>query len=278
MSLNFLNEQFEKCARPKVSWQIDPFGASLEMPSLYAQMGPDHGEYIWNVSPDLNTRIFTTILHAHYSGPGGFNFENGNNMINDSNVQDKTNKFIENARNWNKDYGDDFQYKTANFWFENMDRMIKEAKARHPDVNLMYSSPNCYVKAVNNLNHTFDERNVDYLSYWVGYYANRLALKYQDRLTNNILQAGKQMSVLARLDPSKTTAYMDEARNEVAVMTHHDAITGTSPQATSDDYTSRLQSGYAAAKQVIRKAYSYLKSKDSEKKVVLNDVYCDFLI
>ncbi|CAG2104066.1 unnamed protein product, partial [Medioppia subpectinata] len=44
-----------------------------------------------------------------------------------------------------------------------------------------------------------------------------------------------------------------------------------------DDYTSRLQSGYAAAKQVIRKAYSYLKSKDSEKKVVLNDVYCDFL-
>ena len=84
------------------------------------------------------------------------------------------------------------------------------------------------------------------------------------------------MSVLARLDPLNTRAYMDEASNEVAVMTHHDAITGTSPQATADDYTSRLQSGYAASKRVIQKAFEYLKSKD-EKKAVLSEVFCDSL-
>ncbi|CAG2101230.1 unnamed protein product [Medioppia subpectinata] len=296
LGLKFLNDTFGACAHPKASWQIDPFGASLEMPSLYAQMGfdghvcnrgPDPGEYIWHVSPDLNTRIFTTILHSHYSAPNGYNFEDGHSRISHRNVHAKTEKFINNARNWNNDYGntnhvlvtmgDDFKYRTANNWFENMDKMINEAKANYPDVNLFYSSPDCYVKEVNGLNRTFDDRNVDYLSYWVGYYSNRPALKYQDRLANNILQAGKQLSVLARLDPSKTTAYLDEARNEVAILTHHDAITGTSPQATAVDYSSRLQSGYVAAKQVIRRAYSYLKSNNSEKPVIVTDVYCDSL-
>ncbi|CAG2111867.1 unnamed protein product, partial [Medioppia subpectinata] len=296
LGLKFLNSTFGECAHPKVSWQIDPFGASLEMPSLYAQMGfdthvynrgPDLGEYIWDTSRDLNTRIFTTILHNAYNPPDGYNFEDGKNTITDVNVHDKTQKFIGISRQWNKDYGNtnhvmqtmggDFQYRTANNWFDNMDKMIKEAKANHPDVNLFYSTPECYVKAVNGLNRTYDERTVDYLSYWVGYYANRPALKYQDRLTNNILQAAKQLSVLARLDPSKTGSYIAEASNEVAVLTHHDAITGTSPQTTSDDYTQRLQSGYAAAKQVIRRAYSYLKSTDTEKPVIVTDVYCDSL-
>ena len=82
--MKFLNETFGYCGHPKVSWQIDPFGASKEMPSLYAQMGFDahihnrgplpKGEYIWKASNDLNTKIFTTILHDHYSAPHGFGF------------------------------------------------------------------------------------------------------------------------------------------------------------------------------------------------------------
>lgn len=67
---------------------------------------------------------------------------------------------------------------------------------------------------------------------------------------------------------------MDEAKNQVAVMTHHDAITGTSPQATSDDYTLRLQSAYASAKAVIQKAYSSIKYKE---KSVSSEVFCDSL-
>ncbi|CAG2178147.1 unnamed protein product, partial [Oppiella nova] len=286
LGLKFINQTFGQCAHPKVSWQIDPFGASLEMPSLYAQMGfdahvvnrgpsIDKGEYIWDASRDLNTKIFTTVLHAHYEPPKGYDFENNNNSITDQNVEQKVREFIDIAKNYSKDYGNtnqvlmtmgmDFRYRTANTWFENMERMLKEAKARHPEVNMMYSTPNCYIKALNGLNRTFAERSVDYLSYWVGYYSNRPALKYQDRITNNILQASKQLSVLARLDPLNTRAYVDEASNEVAVMTHHDAITGTSPQATADDYTSRLQSGYAASKRVIQKAFEYLKSKDEKK-------------
>ena len=56
-------------------------------------------------------------------------------------------------------------------------------------------------------------------------------------------------------------------------MTHHDAITGTSPQYSINDYTKRLQSGYAAAKTVIQKAYFYLKDKQKPS----SEMFCDDL-
>ncbi|CAG2173918.1 unnamed protein product, partial [Oppiella nova] len=278
MGLKFLNQTFGTCGRPKVSWQIDPFGASIEMPSLYGLMGFDanvynrgvpKGEYIWHTSKDLNTKVFTTVLHDHYYPPGGFNFENANESITDANVKERTSRVVT--------MDGDFFYNVASKWYDNMDKLLKETKASHPDVNMIYSSPNCYIKALNGMNLSYTERDVDYLSYWVGYYSNRPALKYQDRQTNNILQASKQLSVIGRLDPAKTKVYLDEAANEVAILTHHDAITGTCPQTISNEYTSRLQSGYAASKAVIRKAFEYLKSKTGDKKVVLKDVFCDAL-
>ena len=89
LGLNILNNLFGKCGHPLISWQIDPFGASKEMASLYAQMGFDghvfnrgvfpKGEFIWKGSQDLGqtSEILTTILHNHYSAPNGFDFEEG---------------------------------------------------------------------------------------------------------------------------------------------------------------------------------------------------------
>jgi lysosomal alpha-mannosidase len=89
LGLRILDDLFGKCGHPSVSWQIDPFGASKEMASLYAQMGFDghvvnrgiqpKGEFIWRGSHDLGdkSQIFTTVLHNHYKPLDGFGFETG---------------------------------------------------------------------------------------------------------------------------------------------------------------------------------------------------------
>lgn len=71
-----MRETLGKCARPKVGWQIDPFGHSREMASLFAQFGFDGlffarldwrdkskrlttgtAEMIWNGSENLGCYI-----------------------------------------------------------------------------------------------------------------------------------------------------------------------------------------------------------------------------
>lgn len=38
LGAEFLRDQFAECARPKIGWQIDPFGHSREVASLFAQV------------------------------------------------------------------------------------------------------------------------------------------------------------------------------------------------------------------------------------------------
>ncbi len=88
-----------------------------------------------------------------------------------------------------------------------------------------------------------------------------------------VLKASKQLDVLAELNVETTRAFMDESRNEEAILQHHDAITGTSPQATADDYSRRLYSAYTASRAVIEKAYKRLSTKTESNE----QIFCDTL-
>ncbi|SPP81505.1 blast:Lysosomal alpha-mannosidase [Drosophila guanche] len=57
LGLKWLDETFGACARPRIGWQIDPFGHSREQASIFAQMGYD-GEFFARMDHrDKNNRL-----------------------------------------------------------------------------------------------------------------------------------------------------------------------------------------------------------------------------
>jgi hypothetical protein len=53
LGAEFLRDQFGECGRPKIGWQIDPFGHSREQASLLAQV-----KYFFKLSKFLLTNEF----------------------------------------------------------------------------------------------------------------------------------------------------------------------------------------------------------------------------
>lgn len=86
----------------------------------------------------------------------------------------------------------------------------------HPEVNLFYSSPQCYIKAIRDLKPKLEVRSHDYFPLWTGYYSSRPEVKYLDRYANNLLQAAKQLEVIANL--SNTQSLIFESSNELGVL------------------------------------------------------------
>lgn len=62
-------------------------------------------------------------------------------------------------------------------------------------INLLYSTPSCYVKAVNDAKVSLTTKQDDFFPYssdphafWTGYYTSRPTQKYFERMGNNFLQ------------------------------------------------------------------------------------------
>ena len=62
-------------------------------------------------------------------------------------------------------------------------------------VNVMYSTPGCYLYALNQANQTYSQKTDDFFPYasqphtfWTGYFTSRPALKGYVRMCNNFLQ------------------------------------------------------------------------------------------
>ena len=91
-----LNDTFGECSRPRIAWQIDPFGHSKEQASIFAEMGMDGlffgrldyadkdkrlkdkmMEFMWEASSSLgeSSWLFTGALYNGYGPPEGFCFD-----------------------------------------------------------------------------------------------------------------------------------------------------------------------------------------------------------
>ena len=81
--------------------------------------------------------------------------------------------------------------------FKNMDKMIKYTNQFGDGVNLFYSTPSCYVKAINEeagsrpwptKTDDFFPYSNDPHAYWTGYFTSRPAYKGTVRKANTFLQ------------------------------------------------------------------------------------------
>ncbi|XP_058798646.1 lysosomal alpha-mannosidase-like isoform X2 [Phymastichus coffea] len=275
-----LNDSFGECARPRVGWQIDPFGHSREQASVFAQLGfdgllfgrLDHQdkrqrlrdrsmEFVWRASPSLgqSADLFTSVLYNTYSPPPGFCFDilcqDAEPMIDDRdspdyNIDKRVQQFLNFSRTQASIYrtnnviltmGEDFHYQYADMYFGNIDKLISAInKLNGTRYKAFYSTPSCYLKAVNERNLSWPTKSDDFFPYssdphafWTGYFTSRPTLKYFERMANNLLQVVKQLSVLSGAPDSPE---LQRFREAMGVMQHHDAVTGTEKQHVADDY------------------------------------------
>ncbi len=72
------------------------------------------------------------------------------------------------------------------------------------NVNVFYSTPSCYLYALNKVNRSWTSKNDDFFphahhphGFWTGYFTSRPALKRFERYSNNILQVTRQLNAFS---------------------------------------------------------------------------------
>lgn len=313
--LKKLNDTFGECARPKIGWQIDPFGHSSGMASIFASLGYDavllgridyedletrknnkSMEMVWRGSNSLGrpSDIFTSVLYNSYSTPGGYCYDvNCNDPIivddpdsPENNVQWRGEDFITyyvqdvvtkyQTQNLIIPMGSDFTYLEAENWFKNMDKLIKYINDREDfngvKYNIFYSTPSCYVAAVNKESNGIIESplktddffpyGIDQHSYWTGYFTSRSSLKRFERIGNNFLQICKQLYTITNIS-SENEPKLDTLREAMGVLQHHDAVTGTEKEIIAYDYARLLNIGIKNCENIANQALSSLTNVET---------------
>ncbi|GJQ67661.1 hypothetical protein Trydic_g16491 [Trypoxylus dichotomus] len=325
LGLKRINDTLGRCGRPRIGWQIDPFGHSKEMASMFSQIGFEGMffarldyrdskkrhvnkdlELIWHSSSDLGSasNIFTGVLYDFYTAPAYFCWDVlcgdrpviDNKKSPDYNVDVIVDQFAAYAIKGLQYYktnnllvtmGGDFTYQAAEMYFTNMDKLIEGFKEYRPDINIIYSTPSCYLKAVNeeakSKNIQFQLKTDDFFpyasgahTYWTGYFTSRPNSKRFERQANNLLQVMKQAVSFTKyryhLNFEDNLTPLKEA---MGIMQHHDAITGTEKQHVVQDYVRLLTASIKEAEENIDKIVTnLLKKTDDTDNVKINFVSC----
>ena len=177
--------------------------------------------------------------------------------------------------------GNDFTYQSASRWFKNYDKLIHYVNL-DGRIRMFYSTPSDYVKAKME-SSTFSEwetrKYVDLFpladgphEYWTGYFTSRPSLKRQYRYASSFLTAARQLETFYYLSKPKNifaqqsqeikrrpttqvgVGFTDDLEGALAIVAHHDGITGTARQSVTNDYSFRLSLGMKSSEAALLKS------------------------
>ncbi|KJE92298.1 lysosomal alpha-mannosidase [Capsaspora owczarzaki ATCC 30864] len=233
-------------------------------------------EMIWRGSSSLGaaSEIFAGVNYNGYNPPDGFCFDQycGDDSIQDDfrledvNVEERVNDFVAACLDQAQHYrtnniqltmGSDFQYSNARLWFKNLDKLIHYVNA-DGRVNVFYSTPSIYLDSLHAANLTWSYKTDDFFpyadgphAYWTGYFTSRIALKGFERTSSAFLQSCKQLEAVRG---HSNLANSEQLNLAVAVLQHHDGVSGTSKQHVAYDYARRVSEGLSECETVINRA------------------------
>ncbi|XP_057565725.1 lysosomal alpha-mannosidase [Hippopotamus amphibius kiboko] len=255
-------------------------------------------EQVWRASASLKppaADLFTSVLPNLYNPPDGLCWDTlcaDKPFVEDLrspeyNAEDLVHYFLKLATDQGRHYrtnhtvmtmGSDFQYENANMWFKNLDKLIQLVNAKQQTsgsrVNVLYSTPACYLWELNKANLTWSVKQDDFFPYadgphmfWTGYFSSRPALKRYERLSYNFLQVCNQLEALA--GPSANvgpygpgdSAPLNEA---MAVLQHHDAVSGTCRQHVANDYARQLAEAWSPCEVLMSNALAQLSGSKKD--------------
>ncbi|KAL0351209.1 UNVERIFIED_CONTAM: Alpha-mannosidase [Sesamum radiatum] len=259
----FILDEFGK--KPRVGWQIDPFGHSaVQAYLLGAELGFDSLffaridyqdrakrrsdrtlEVIWQGSRSLSSssQIFTGIFPIHYEPPEGFTFEindvsapiQDDDLLFDYNVQQRVDDFVAAAV---------AQFHGLDRWTSSFIMSIWMGVSmlcilHHPSTQTpKYAANEKWPLKTGDFFPYADREN----AYWTGYFTSRPALKGYVRMLSGYYLAARQLEFFkGRYDSGPST---DALADALAIAQHHDAVSGTERQHVAADYALRLSIGY----------------------------------
>nr|XP_006627077.1 PREDICTED: alpha-mannosidase 2 [Lepisosteus oculatus]XP_015193543.1 PREDICTED: alpha-mannosidase 2 [Lepisosteus oculatus] len=224
--------------------------------------------------------------------------------INDGNVQYRAQMLLDQYRKKSKLYrtkvvlaplGDDFRYTEALEWdqqFQNYQKLFDYMNS-HPDMHVkaQFGTISDYFEAlrkaadidrVNSAPSLFPVLSGDFFTYadrddhyWSGYFTSRPFYKRMDRALESHLRAAEILNSLALASvqksgklkdfPSENYKLLTEARRNLGLFQHHDAITGTGKDWVVVDYGTRLFHSILNLKRVIINSAHWLILKNKEE-------------
>ncbi|GAA50092.1 lysosomal alpha-mannosidase [Clonorchis sinensis] len=249
-------------------------------------------EFLWDSSPKekgvnenysgLFSKLFTHVFYDTYC------FTEGGCMDEGCGYEDqfdrvptwKVNLYVQTLELWHKAYqtnhimvpmGCDFTYTNAKTNFRLMDILtekLSKLRVGNLSLNVFYSTPACYTKAVNReffkMNNNLPQRTGDFFpyasslhTYWTGFYTSRPAFKYFVRLHSLLLTIAEQLNVI--VPRNAFGERIEQLRQQVAIVQHHDAVSGTEQQHVTDDYVWRLNNAALPCKEFIGQAIGLLQ-------------------